>query len=129
MSVIVACPSISLTTLGWTPRESNSVAPVWRRSWKRIAGNPARRSAALKRAVWWLESSGPPVSLQNTRSRYFQSRRHLNLSLPLPVFVERGDGPAFEHDRAPRAPEFELAENKSCLLLALQGTPDGKPVG
>jgi hypothetical protein len=52
VSVIVACPSISLTTFGWTPFVSNSVAAVWRRSWNRIGGRLASLSARLKSAVW-----------------------------------------------------------------------------
>jgi hypothetical protein len=46
--LIEECPSISETTLAFTSRPSSSVAHVWRRSWKRISGSPARFRSGLK---------------------------------------------------------------------------------
>jgi hypothetical protein len=60
---MLAWPSISETTLGFTFLESKSVAHVCRRSWKRISGKPARLSKGLKRwAVTWWRDSGSPLS-------------------------------------------------------------------
>ena len=59
----VAWPSISWTIFGCTFFESNSVAHVCRRSWKRIVGSPAlpmRRRRFLLRTFEGL--SGAPVS-------------------------------------------------------------------
>jgi hypothetical protein len=48
VSEIFAWPSFSCTTLGYVPLDRSSVANVWRRSWKRIRGGPARCSSGLK---------------------------------------------------------------------------------
>jgi hypothetical protein len=37
-----ACPRRSCTTLGCTPSASSIVAQVWRKSWRRIGGTPAK---------------------------------------------------------------------------------------
>jgi hypothetical protein len=64
VSVIVACPSISLTTLGWTPCERSSAAAVCRRSWKRICGRSVVFSATYKGWHCQLGPSGESISLQ-----------------------------------------------------------------
>jgi hypothetical protein len=45
---MVACPRSSCTSLGCTPRPSNNVAHVCRRSWNRISGRLAFLSSGLK---------------------------------------------------------------------------------
>jgi hypothetical protein len=60
---MLAWPSISETTFGFTFLESKSVAHVCRRSWKRNSGKPARLSMGLKRrAVTCWRESGEPLS-------------------------------------------------------------------
>ncbi len=60
---MLAWPNFSETTFGFTFLESNSVAHVCRRSWKRISGKPARLSKGLKRlAVTCWRFSGSPLS-------------------------------------------------------------------
>jgi hypothetical protein len=70
---MLAWPSISETTFGFTFLESKSVAHVCRRSWKRISGKLVRLSKGLKRrAVTCWRESGSPLSEANIRpfSRY-----------------------------------------------------------
>src|SRR6266516_2546244 len=64
----VAWPSRSLMTLGCTPAWRARVAWVWRRSWRRILGSPARwmRRSNLRRNQ--SGCSGWPSSRVNTRS-------------------------------------------------------------
>ena len=65
---MVECPSISDTIFGFTLRVRSSVAHVWRRSWKRISGSPARFRSGLNFSVVMVRlSSGSPVSEANIR--------------------------------------------------------------
>ena len=54
---MVACPSISETILGLTFRDSNRVAHVWRRSWKRTPRpeSPARFKSRAKERLRRLD--------------------------------------------------------------------------
>jgi hypothetical protein len=63
-----ACPIKCWTIFGCTPRPSNRVAQVWRRSCQRMSGNPARRSRGLKYllTMFWA-SIGVPFEDANTR--------------------------------------------------------------
>ena len=61
-------PSISDTTLGFTPTVSISVAAVWRRSWKRMGGSPSRQcSGRGRRSVMRDPVSGSPKSSLKTK--------------------------------------------------------------
>src|SRR5829696_1950903 len=51
------CPSISDTIFGFTLRVSSSVAHVFRRSWKRFSGSPARFSSGLNFSFVTLEGA------------------------------------------------------------------------
>jgi hypothetical protein len=63
-----ACPSRSLTTLIGTPAATSNEACVWRRSWNRTRGNPARRTVRSK--SWLIDSRlrNRPLALQNSQS-------------------------------------------------------------
>lgn len=66
---VLACPSISETTLGSTFLDSRSAAHACRRSWKRMStGRPARsRTRANERLRRFEGLMIPPVSLAKTR--------------------------------------------------------------
>ena len=98
---VVAWPSRSLTTFGWMPAWSASVAQVWRRSCNRICLTPARRAAEPKARVKRSGCSGPPNSSQNTRSASVPSVAGGDALLELPRTVRRAV-PRPSRDRARR---------------------------
>ena len=61
---ILLCPRRSLTTFTFSSAKSNSVAAVWRISWKRMSGSWARFSSGLNtyRMKFDLRSHPPTVS-------------------------------------------------------------------
>ena len=63
-----AWPRSSWTYFGLTPCLKRSVAHVCLRSWKRISGSPARRSAALKARLRLPPNSGVPTVEGNNKA-------------------------------------------------------------
>lgn len=62
------CPNLRETMMLGTPWFSIRDAAVWRRSWKRISGNPDKRKSFLKllyRLLWLI---GVPIVDGKTRS-------------------------------------------------------------
>jgi hypothetical protein len=61
--LIGLCPSVSITTRGWTPWTSRNEAHAWRRSWRRIGGSSARFNKLWNRCVTFGPSASVPRSL------------------------------------------------------------------
>ena len=82
----VAWPSISLAIFGWMPRLSIRVAAVWRRSWKRSPGMPARSVAGRQTRfncpyhMWTFGTDGALLSAPDFEAFHLDiSRSRINL--------------------------------------------------
>ena len=115
---MLAWPSISETTFGFTFLESKSVAHVCRRSWKRISGKPARLSKGLKRrAVMCCRESGEPLSEAKMRpfSRHRSPARSIFPQLTLQVASERFQGSLRESHGAASTLGLRRGKDRSTL--------------